>query len=523
MKLLYEGKRWILECTYHEKEIPKAHHFRWDQAKRHWYTTTSMHVQSLLAERTDIEVSDEAAEALAPKTLEPVEIRFPEGVTPFPYQHEGITQILSRSHNLLADEMGLGKTLQAIGVINSTRARNVLIISPKTLLLNWGKELAKFGMEDLPEVYYIDSQSEPSTAEGIFLINYDILVKHEWLDQRNWDLIIADEAHYIKNPKAKRTRAAESIIEQGNRVLFLTGTPIMNRPIELYPMLRMLEVEIQWMYYAKRFCNAVRTRYGWDTSGASNLDELQDLLRSKVMIRRLKKDVLTDLPDKTYQFIPLSPDHFEDILRKEADYRADYEEPIRHLRERLRASHRQGVKVNEYATQLRNVQNEARSCLFRLMHETALAKAPYAIEHIKELLENGPLVVFAHHKDVIELICKEFSNHVRVTGEDSTESRQKAVDLFQAGKVDLFVGSIKACSTGITLTRASTVLFVEQTLVPADLDQATDRLHRIGQKNNVLVQFLVIDKSLDQELTEMIATKKEIIYAALDEGRALGD
>jgi hypothetical protein len=380
-------------------------------------------------------------------------------------------------------------------------------------------------------------------AINVLIINYDIA--HAWrplIDQIEWDVLIADEAHALKNPKAARTKAvlggdkgedAVEPIKAGQRVL-LTGTPIVNRPLELWPLVHALDpsgLGANFFGFAKRYCAAHRGRFGWDFSGASHLDELQDRLRGSIMVRRLKADVLKELPAKRRQLVPVEATGALAKVagRMDATWeRAEAEtERLRAMAEMAKAespaSYKQAVEA------LTSHQRAAFAELSKIRHELALAKVPAVIEHAKDLLETADkLVVMVHHQDVAQQLHDELHaagfGPVMVHGAVSLDQRQRAVDAFQSlPAVRVFIGTIRAAGVGLTLTASSTVLFGELDWVPGNVSQAEDRCHRIGQTNSVLVQHLVVDGSLDARLAQVLVEKQSVIDAAMDDKTATGE
>jgi SNF2 family DNA or RNA helicase len=439
-----------------------------------------------------------------------VDVPAPAGLSYLPYQRAGISYMMGRQASLLADEMGLGKTIQAIGLINADpTVFRVLVICPASLKLNWQRELRRW----LTRPLSVEVANGSFPISDVVVINYDVLAKHrEAIDDVAWDLLIVDECHFLKNPDAKRTqqvlgkvdrrakRVAVAPIRSRRRV-FMTGTPIVNRPVELWPIVQSLDpagLGRSFFGYAKRYCAAHEGRYGWDFTGSSNLDELQRRLRATFMVRRLKEEVLTDLPPKRRQIVVLPTD--EASARLIEAERAAYER----WEEALSTSSAATAEFSEMS---------------RLRHETGLAKVAVAVEFLREALdEGGKIVAFAHHRDVISALAAEFGEAaVAMTGETPIAERQAAVDRFQTDpKCRLFVGSIQAAGVGITLTAAQHVVFVELDWVPGNVTQAEDRCHRIGQRGSVLVQHLVFDGSLDMRMGEVILSKQEVIAAALD-------
>jgi len=410
-----------------------------------------------------------------------------------PYQRVGVEFLSTHKAALLADTMGLGKTAQAAVALQNVGAKSAVIVCPASLKLNWRDELCMWGVsaERIGVAY---GASLPDT--DIVIINYDILDKHlNQLISRGNSVVIADEAHYMKNPSAKRTRAMLSL--RGEYNWLLTGTPILNRPLELWPLLRHLDPRT-WgrrRSFIERYCDpkiVYKGRRGtfpvWDTTGASNLEELAQRLQP-LMLRRMKEDVLKELPDKTRQAVvfPVSSRDIKDVI----------------LQEKNLITLNSGSSINGLDK------------LAKLRHNLGIAKVGPALEHIKMILESEEkVVVFAHHKDVIaelkEGLCKY--SPVSITGDTSIKVRHENVQRFQDdSRVRVFLGNMSAAGVGLTLTAASVAIFVEQDWTPGVMLQAEDRIHRIGQKNSALIQYLVFDGSLDARMANTVARKEAII------------
>ena len=533
MKLVYENNRWEMVSSFDEKDEIKAAGFRWEPAKKRWITTVPG-----IAEKFRDKADENAASELdkvgekiemsrSAEIAHGVEIPVPDGKTYFPYQHAGIAFACGRESTFIGDEMGLGKTIQAIGVINQTSPEKVLIVCPATLKLNWKKELERWLVKPY-RIHVLNSgESFPVNIE-IVVMNYDIAAKFaKELRAVNWDLFVADEAHYMKNPKAQRTMAllggkAAKPIQAAKKIL-LTGTPITNRPIEIYPLVSFLwpSVFSNMWHFAKRYCAAVNTGWGWDFSGASNLDELQDLLRASGMIRRLKADVLKELPPKTRQVVVLPSDSVSGLIKKETEQAKKFEGEMKRLRAAVRSAKEQRDESAYKAAigQLRQANNIAFTEMAAIRKELAIAKIPFAVEYVKNMVEEGEkVVVMAHHREVVDQLQAEFGlSAVKLYGGMSEVEKSANVDRFQNDpSCKVFIGSIHAAGVGITLTAAQKMLFAELDWTPANMLQAEDRIHRIGQEGNALIQQLVFDGSLDAKMAETLVRKMEVIEKALD-------
>jgi SWI/SNF-related matrix-associated actin-dependent regulator 1 of chromatin subfamily A len=449
-----------------------------------------------------------------------IDIPHPDGLDYLPFQRAGIAYALGRQNCLIADEMGLGKTIQAIGVINADETiKRVIVICPNSLKLNWQREMEKWLTRKM-SISIADSKQLRST--DIVIVNYDVLGKHDFAAS-DYDLAILDEAHYIKNKKAKRSELARAITDKARRKLLLTGTPILNKPIELFNLVNMLDPQT-WdnvFRYAKRYCAGFQSRWGWDFTGASNLEELQDQLRATIMVRRLKKDVLTELPPKRRQIIELSANGASGAVQRETAAWERQEERLAALRQRAEMA-RAGESDIDYTTAVDALRDAAQASfaeISKLRHATALAKVDDVIEHVEQAIESsGKVVVMAHHHDVIDKIKSAFGDAaVVLTGETALADRQAAVDRFQTDPTcTLFIGSITAAGVGITLTAASHMIFAELDWVPGNISQAEDRIHRIGQTDSVLIQHVVLEDSLDARMAKTLVRKQEIMDKALD-------
>lgn len=474
----------------------------------------------------------------APTSIVKKPLRVPEGLSYLPYQESGIRYALGARGTIIADEMGLGKTVQAIGVINQTRSPTVVIICPAGLIHNWHRELSIWLCRDSHAVCNVISYHEA----GLYAGAARFAAKPTQLDRDveqngDWDILIVDEAQYIKNPSSERSRAVTKIAEHCKRVLLLTGTPIEDRVVDLWPLLRIVAPAVwdpphtrigvisleqkethpgegpNFWAFAKRYCGLKkrffrgrRGRMGTslDFSGATNLDELGKKLRQTCMVRRLKKDVLKDLPAKRRQLIVLRPDK-----------RIDDSDLLLNLNE------------ENYTEQIRKLIADKATfeTYAKRRHEQALLKVDAALVHIRDVLDSArKIIVFAHHRDVMHKLfdglTAEFDGDdyaVMVSGETHPADRAMYVGQFQEdSRCRVFLGSIGAAGVGITLTAASVEIFVELDPTPGKMNQAEDRAHRIGLKHMILVQHLVFDGSLCARIAQILIKKQDVITRTLD-------
>ncbi len=422
----------------------------------------------------------------------------------YPFQKEGISWIESRGGRaLIADEMGLGKTIQAIGWLSMhPELRPVIIVVPASLKLNWANEITKWTGEKSIEV--LSGTKGHKLKSRINIINYDIV--HGWLNHLRGCLpkvLIIDEIHYIKTNSAKRTKAVKMFGKNIPCIIGLSGTPIINRPIEAFNALKIINEELfpDYWKFAERYCNLKHNGFGWDMTGHSREEELHHKLTSTVMIRRLKKDVLKELPDKIYSFVPMELSNKTEYQKAENDF-------IRFVMD---------TKGREAARKAANA--EAFTKIEGLKQLSAKGKLKQCIKWINDFLESdNKLVVFATHHFVIDELMKEFSKiAVKIDGSVSQTMRQEAVDRFQTDpKIKLFIGNIKAAGVGITLTASSNVAFIELPWTPGELSQAIDRCHRITQKFTVNVYYLLTSGTIEEKTAKLLDVKKMTVDHVLN-------
>lgn len=420
----------------------------------------------------------------------------------YPFQKQGVNfMIKSKGKCLLGDEMGLGKSIQAITYAHINNFKT-LIICPASLKLMWQDEIKKFTNRKSMVLYAdkIKKQKTNINKYDFVIINYEIVKKviDNGIDFKGFDLVIADESFYIKNPKSKRSKAVRSFKNIPHRIC-LTGTPIMNRPAELWAQLNFIEPQMfknAWSFYM-RYADAKRTRFGWDISGASHLDELRSRLNG-IMLRRLKENVLKELPPKT-----------ETLVRTELpkEMRKKYQD--------LYNKFEQLIFTDTKAVQMAR--------LTYLKQFLSASKLSEATEIINNVIENGDkIVVFSQYLEPLHSLKKVFGNNaVLFEGSMDEEQKNNAVKSFQEEKPQVFLGSVIASCAGITLTKAEKVLFVDLPWQPAIIAQASDRCHRISQKGNVNIYYMITDNTIDEEIYELIHKKINVISELFNEKKII--
>ena len=460
----------------------------------------------------------------------------PAGLAYYPFQKAAIHFGWDVGNVLFADDMGLGKTAEALALANVIHAREglrwILVVTLASLKINWQREAEHW--LTFPAEIVVGKGKPSGPVAGLFnttdrahvlILNYDILSRWaEVLRPVPWDFYAADEAHYLCNPRAKRSQVGLRI--QARRKAFLTASPFENHPVQIWALLNALQPHRfhDFMKFVHRYCDAKRKQVGrdqfvWDFNGASNSEELNQLLRSFVMIRRLKADVLPELPAKRRQIIELpadgcDPNDLLGIFMQEEDRLKELRIAVEQakLGDDL-AAYRQAVfALKRGATAAFDKMAAKRLAL-------AEAKLPMALLHLRELIAAGEKVLcFAHHRKVIEALEREFKEQCAVIyGEQTAAVRQRAIDRFQNdAAVRLGAVSIMAGGTGLNLTAATIVVFVELDFRAMKMLQAEDRAHRIGQTHSVLIQILVVERSLEARIAAGLAEKLGVIDKSLN-------
>ncbi|MEA2310471.1 MAG: SWI/SNF-related matrix-associated actin-dependent regulator of chromatin subfamily A-like protein 1, partial [Solirubrobacteraceae bacterium] len=412
-----------------------------------------------------------------------------------PFQRAGVAYALESRRTFLADEQGLGKTVQALATLEADDAYPAVIVTPAGLKLNWAREIEHWLPHRSTAVVSGTSVTAPEVE--IVVINYEIVHAHRVrLALRKPRALVLDESHYVKNPRAKRTQAvrrlAEALPEDALR-LALTGTPVMNHAEELIAQLRILGRLSEFgsgARFARRF------------QGAGAEERIHWHLRRTCFVRRLKSDVLPQLPAKRQVVVPVALDNAR-------DYKLAQEDVIAWLREQPLDLREMEAKV---AAALRAERLAQLNALKRL---AARGKAGAALAWIEDFMASDePLVVFAGHREVQELLLDRFPDALHILGRDSIEQREAAVHAFQEpGGPQLLVCATRVGGQGITLTRASNVAFLDLEWTPAMHDQAEDRCHRIGQHDAVTAWYLLAADTIDETMIELISRKRGIVGA----------
>jgi len=426
---------------------------------------------------------------------------------PLTHQKEAIQKLVENKKFILADDMGLGKTSVAVMATLETGAKKILIVCPATLKINWKREIENYTDRSI----FIAESKSFSTEHDFVIINYDIIKNfHSTKDKKNsdmlnanFDLVIVDEAHYIKNAQAKRTKLINDIVKDIDRLWLLTGTPMTSRPIDYYNLLSLVDSPVakNWMAYVIRYCNGFQFQAGprkvWNVMGATNLEELRDRT-SGTILRRLKEDVL-DLPDKiiTPVYLRLKSREYEEIMGEYYDWYDKNPEESKSLTVQF-------------------------SKLTKVRQVIANEKIEQTIELAENILEQDKkVVIFCNFTDSLNRIVEHFGKSaVKIDGSMSKDNRQQSVDEFQNNpKVKVLVGNIKAAGVGITLTSGEAVIMNDLSFLPSDHAQAEDRCYRYGQKNNVLVYYPIFENTVEGVIYDIINAKKQVIATVMGDNQ----
>jgi len=435
------------------------------------------------------------------------------GRTILEHQKSGIKFLLSRNGAILADDMGLGKSLQSVISAIECGAKKILIVCPSSAKINWQREINFYQEEDIT----IISGSRWSHAK-FTIINFDILKNfHTLKDDENdgmppirdlvnakFDLCIIDEAHNLRNHKSIRGAIMTEIcVDYGiERVWLLSGTPVANRPMDFYNLLKLIKSPLvdNWKFYVQRYCEGrqitqtlknKKKRKIWLTNGASNLDELSIKTRN-LLLRRMKDEVL-DMPDKIRV-----PNYFKMSNKQQLEYDSLWED---YLIERKKQKKKGSIQRDLVELGL-------------LRKYIAMETIVETINLVDEVIEQGhKVVIFTCFTDELKALAEHYGNNCVIHyGEMNEKEKQKSVDKFQLeGGPMVFIGNIISAGVAITLTRSTYVVFNSFDWVPGNSEQAEDRSYRIGQKNNVTVYYNLFEDTIVSKMWYTLNRKKSII------------
>jgi SWI/SNF-related matrix-associated actin-dependent regulator 1 of chromatin subfamily A len=428
---------------------------------------------------------------------------------PLEHQKEAVQKLVENKKFILADDMGLGKTTSTIIAALETGSKKTLIICPASLKINWQREIANYTDRKVSIV-----EGKIWESGDYVIVNYDILknfydpkdIKNSQIINENFDLVVVDEAHYIQNKQAQRTKIVNDICKKIERIWLLTGTPMTSRPINYFNLLDLVDSPVawNWMAYVKRYCEGYQFKVGnrkvWKLDGASNLEELRDRTKPQVL-RRLKQDIL-DLPDKiiTPVYLNLKSKQYEALMGEYYDWYESSEE-----------SKSLTVQFSK---------------LMKVRQIIAEEKIKQTIEVAENVIEQGKkVIIFTNFTNTLNQIKEHFGKSaVTLDGSMSKPARQNSVDQFQENdKIKVFIGNLKAAGVGITLTAAEAVIMNDLSFVPADHAQAEDRAYRYGQKSNVSIFYPLFDNTIEGVIYNILNKKKKIISTVMGDDEDKGN
>lgn len=436
---------------------------------------------------------------------------------PFQHQIEGAKKLLELKRALLCDEQGAGKSFTSIIAANSIKGKK-LVICPSSLKYNWEKEIKE--VDPSGDVYIVNSKELTNIngfrhCKGWTIINYDILdsikttkkgKKVEVLKElikSKFSVCICDEAHYCRSlndsgiPKSTRGKRVIEITDSIPFVFLLTGTPIVNFTKDIFNLLKIVKHPIakDFFEFAFNYCNPKQNTYGWNFNGSSFPHELHEKIKD-VMIRRTKKELkergIINLPDKIRRFIPVEVD-LKTYNKKIQEYLKK--------KKLFKSKHQHLVELNI------------------MKQELAKAKAKHLVKIVQNLIDtNKQVVLFTDYTDVVNTIIDSFKDIVvKVTGDVKSKDRDIAVEKFQNGEAQIFIGNIVAAGVGLTLTKAHTLIFNDIDFLPANHLQAEDRIHRISQDQICNIYYLFAKGAeIDEKLSEMLDKKLKVISRIVD-------
>ncbi|KAI9014126.1 P-loop containing nucleoside triphosphate hydrolase protein [Hyaloraphidium curvatum] len=463
--------------------------------------------------------------------------------TLLPFQRTGVRKAIENGGRVFfCDEMGLGKTIQALTVLSYYKsAWPALIICPSSLRHTWKGEMKRWLKLEDDDIQVISAGKDRIDDRKLMtIISYDLAAKEEIAEELlrlGFACVVADESHNLKSPDSKRTRSITPLLQQARHAILISGTPALSRPIELFPQLACLKPELfkKLDEFGKRYCDPQNSRFkkgATEYRGATNLQELHFILDKTVLVRRLKKDVLKELPEKQRQciFVEMPASSRKIVDKMMAD--------LLRLEEMKKGMLAGGADPNK----IKGIEVQCRSMYTDLYTQTGHAKLPAVTEYLQEVYQKSDtlkIIVFGHHKEATTLFVIELSSqteYIRIDGATPQRDRQILCDQFQTDPLTrIAILSIKAAGVGLTLNKADYVIFAgpsasdagttrilneppppELFWNPGDLLQGEDRAHRIGREGPVAVKYIIASNSLDDRQWPLVRKKLEVVGRSVD-------
>ncbi|KAH8410144.1 hypothetical protein KR009_006836 [Drosophila setifemur] len=443
-----------------------------------------------------LELCQQPPKVLEQSVLTSIEPKLADQLMPF--QQDGVCfAIAQKGRIMICDEMGLGKTYQALAVADYYKDDwPLLICTTASTRDSWAKHI----VELLPKVsiHYIQVLNNNQQYVGeaqVLITSYNMMERHmDKLMQRKFGFIIFDESHTLKNSKAKCTAVAKRLTDQAKRVVLLSGTPALSRPLELFTQLQLVDTKfMNFMEFTTRYCDGKQSTFGWDATGQSNLEELKIILTLKYMLRRTKAEVLPQLAEKNRETVVLDP-------------------ALVWTNDETKTS------LDAFSKELKTSKGRAmEEILLRFYARTAEVKARAVCAYLKTLVKGQKkFIVFAHHRVMMDAISECLGqlkvHYIRIDGQTRSDLRADFVDTFQKkSRCKVALLSLKACNSGITLTAAEIIVFAELDWNPSTLAQAESRAHRIGQTKPVVCRYLMANNTADDTIWTMLKNKQEVL------------
>jgi SWI/SNF-related matrix-associated actin-dependent regulator 1 of chromatin subfamily A len=501
MRISHNGKSFIAKINFDERFVLKNAKWAWCPLKKIWHTTSPSKVTSL--ENYETFCDSNALDYISKNSIT-VE-KFKDGVVfnppqlmPLPFQIDALQWATTRSKSYLALDPGLGKTICAAMIVNYLKEKSVYVCPP-FLLGNVEAEFTKWGEEFFAgKVGRIKSSGSFDEGINVLLVPDSIINRDAVLigiEKFSGKCLLVDEAHRFKSHDALRTKSLFKIEKLFNRTVLMSGTPMPNRPKELWAPIHHCAWEVidhaPFPTYGIRYCGGYKDTFGWNFEGATNVDELFSRLKQKFMLRITKDTVLKDLPAKRQGIVVVDSD----------------------LQPELRSYERQILKDHLPET-LGNVIGDEHIATYR--RKLGVQKAKFAAEFVRDILENTKecVLLFGIHREAITILETELKDFkpLIVTGSVDKDERFRRAKLFQnSDDHRLMILNIQAGGVGFNLTRATRIVFSEFSWVPSDNSQAEDRAHRIGQNSSVLCQYIVFKDSLDARVLHTVMNKEKLV------------
>jgi len=403
----------------------------------------------------------------------------------------------------LALDMGLGKSIISLSCIQEKGGR-ALIVCPSSLKYNWQSEIEKFWPE---ASFHICSGQTPDSRISKFqivIINYEIIKFWEQkLSSERFETLVFDESHYVKDKSSLRSKSAYYLSFYSRNKILLSGTPIENKPIEIWSQCRIIDRQVfpNWLLFAKKYNGAIKTRWGWKMDKATNSEELNKILTEKMMIRVKKEEVLKELPPIVRKVVPVEIDNWKEYREAEKD-----------IINWIKNNNSTGLDIEK------TKKVEAQVKLDKLKLIAARGKMSQISEWINQNSPNQKIILFCFHQEILSELSKRIKNCLCVSQSVKAEQRQKFVEEFQNSEdARVFLTTIKIGGTGFTLTSSSQTVFVQLDWTPSKHRQAEARVHRIGQKSKfVSATYFIARGTVEEKIMKMVDKKAECFSSAID-------